>query len=121
MKHLPLIAGVCALAGAIFASPYAFAHAALKESSPAPNSTVAAPKDITLVFNEKIEPAFSSITVNDATGKKVAGGKGEIDAANPAIVKLDMPPLAPGAYAVLWVGVGPDGHRRTGQYRFTVK
>lgn len=121
MNQLRSIATACAAAAAVFASPYAAAHAALKESHPAAGSTVSAPKEITLVFNEKIEPAFSSITVNDATGKKVAAGKGEVDPANPAILKLDAPTLAPGAYAVQWVGVGPDGHRRTGQFRFTVQ
>jgi methionine-rich copper-binding protein CopC len=121
MKNLRSIAILCALAYAVLASPYAAAHAKLVESSPAAGSTVAAPKEITLVFNEKIEPAFSSITLNDATGKKILGGKAEVDASNPAILKLETPGLVPGAYAVQWVGIGPDGHRRTGTFQFTVK
>jgi copper resistance protein C len=77
MKALHTFAIACA-AAAILAAPYAAAHAVLKESSPAANSTVAAPREVSLLFNEKVEPAFS-------------------------------------------VGVGPDGHRRKGQFQFTVK
>lgn len=118
MKSLHTLAMACATAGAILAAPYAAAHAMLKESSPAANSSVSAPKEIALVFNERIEPAFSSVKVSDATGKEIAAGKGQADGAS---LKLEVPELAPGAYAVQWVGVGPDGHRRTGQFRFTVK
>lgn len=118
MKYLSTLALACAAAGILFAAPHAAAHAMLKESSPAANSTVSAPKEVALMFNEKIEPAFSSVKVNDAGGKEVAAGKGEVDGAR---LRLALPELAPGAYAVQWVGVGNDGHRRSGQFQFTVK
>ncbi len=117
MKALRTIA-ILAAAGALVAAPYAAAHAVLKESSPAANSTVASPKEISLLFNEKVEPAFSSAKLVDAVGKEVATGKGQVENDR---LKLAVPDLAPGTYSVQWVGVGPDGHRRKGQFQFTVK
>jgi methionine-rich copper-binding protein CopC len=126
MKRLHTLASnaamAAALAAAVLASPLAQAHAALKNSQPAANAVLEqAPRDIQLTFNEKLEPAFSSIVLQDAGGKDIAAGKAQVDAANPLLMKLDLPALASGAYSVRWVAVGPDGHRRTGQFGFTVK
>lgn len=51
----------------------------------------------------------------------MSAGKAQVDAGNPLLMKLELPALASGAYSVRWVAVGPDGHRRTGQFGFTVK
>jgi methionine-rich copper-binding protein CopC len=112
----------CIFAATALASPLAAAHAALKASVPAADATLdAAPKEIALTFNEKIEVAFSSATVKDAAGKPVAIGKPRVDEANPALMHIDVPELASGAYKVDWVAVGRDGHRRTGAFKFSVK
>ena len=122
MKRLLTLSLAAALAAATLASPLACAHAALKGSQPAANAVLEqAPRDIQLTFNEKVEPAFSSIALRDGGGKDVAAGKAQVDAANPLLLKLDLPALGAGAYSVRWVAVGPDGHRRTGQFGFTVK
>jgi methionine-rich copper-binding protein CopC len=129
MKRLHTLASTAAMAATlaaflagVLASPLALAHAALKSSQPAANAVLEqAPRDIQLTFNEKVESAFSSIVLQDAGGKDVAAGKAQVDAGNPLLMKLDLPALASGAYSVRWVAVGPDGHRRTGQFGFTVK
>jgi methionine-rich copper-binding protein CopC len=81
----------------------------------------AAPKEIALTFNEKIEAAFSSITLSTDGGKAVTAGKARVDAGNPAILHLDLPALAAGGYTVKWAVAGHDGHRRTGEFKFSVK
>ena len=48
----------------------ALAHAKLVRSNPAMNAAVAAPKAITLTFDEKIVPAFSSFTVSMPMGSQ---------------------------------------------------
>ncbi|WP_229459247.1 copper homeostasis periplasmic binding protein CopC [Massilia cavernae] len=112
----------CILAATALASPLAAAHAALKASVPAADAVLdAAPKEIALTFNEKIETAFSSAAVKDAAGNAVATGKPRVDAANPAVMHIEVPALAAGAYKVEWVAVGRDGHRRTGAFKFSVK
>nr|WP_315249487.1 copper homeostasis periplasmic binding protein CopC [uncultured Duganella sp.] len=122
MKPLHTIIAATAVAVATLASPIASAHASLKSSNPAAGATLdAAPKEIALTFNEKVEQAFSSISVADGQGKEVAAEKAKVDAANPAILRLDVPALSSGTYTVTWAVAGHDGHRRKGEFKFTVK
>ncbi|HEX5344368.1 MAG TPA: copper homeostasis periplasmic binding protein CopC [Duganella sp.] len=110
------------VAAAVLASPVALAHATLKSSNPAAGATVeAAPKEISLTFNQKVEQAFSNITLADGAGKEIATGKARVDEANPAILRLAVPGLSAGAYTVNWAVAGHDGHRRKGEFKFTVK
>lgn len=111
------------LGASTLASPLAMAHATIQLSEPAANAQLdKSPGAITLTFNEDVEPTFSSIVLQDATGKAVPDiGKAAVDAANKRLLKLDLPALKSGGYIVRWVAVGPDGHRRNGQYNFSVK
>lgn len=122
MKALHTIILATAMATAALASPFASAHASLKSSIPAAGATVAtAPKEISLTFNEKVEEAFSTVTLADGQGKPVASGKAKVDAGNPAILRMQAPPMSAGAYTVTWAVAGHDGHRRKGAFKFTVK
>lgn len=122
MKALRTFVITAAMAAAVVASPFASAHASLKSSTPAADATVTAPPaEVTLTFNEKIEPAFSSVTVADGQGKNVAADKAKVDGANPAMLRLAVPALVAGTYTVNWAVAGHDGHRRKGEFKFTVK
>ncbi len=100
----------------------AWAHATLKSATPAKDAEVTtAPKEIALQFNEKLEAAFSHAKVVDSAGKEVTTDKATLDAADPSVMKLALPALPAGTYKVEYVGVGHDGHRRKGDYSFTVK
>ena len=120
LRHytLSLMFAAAALAG----GNAAWAHAALQRASPAKDAEVTtAPTEIILQFNEKLEAAFSSAKLLDSSGKEVSSEKAMLDAANPSVMKLAIPALAAGTYKVEYVGVGHDGHRRKGNYVFTVK
>lgn len=127
MKTLHIMLATAIMATTTLAAPFAAAHASLKSSDPAANAVLAvAPKEIALTFNEKVEQAFSTITLSDAGGKTVAGAatgpaKATVDTENPAILRLVLPPLPAGAYTVVWAVAGHDGHRRKGDFTFTVK
>ncbi|MBA5686388.1 copper homeostasis periplasmic binding protein CopC [Rugamonas apoptosis] len=122
MNALRTVMIIAAMAAATLASPFAAAHASLKSSNPAAGATVdASPNEVTLTFNEKVEPAFSSITIADSQGKNVAPDKAKVDASNPAILRLPVPALASGTYTVNWAVAGHDGHRRKGDFKFSVK
>lgn len=113
---------VCIAVAASLASPYAAAHASLKSSSPQAGAVLAAaPKQISLTFNERVEGAFSSVTVADGQGKTIATEKAQVDQADPSVVRLDVPALSVGTYTVRWAVAGHDGHRRKGEFKFTVK
>jgi methionine-rich copper-binding protein CopC len=122
MKALRTMIIATAMAAATVASPFASAHASLKSSNPEAGATLtAAPKEIALTFNEKVEEAFSTITLADGEGKAITADKAKVDAANPAILRLESPTLAAGSYTVTWAVAGHDGHRRKGDFKFLVK
>jgi len=107
---------------AALASPFAWGHARLIRSDPASGATLtAAPKEIVLTFDEKVEEAFSTITLADAGGKALAAGKTKVDPSNPAVLRLEVPILSRGGYTVTWAVAGRDGHRRKGNFIFSVK
>lgn len=123
MKRLASLLAAAAIAAATLAAPLAHAHATIQTSEPAANAELAqAPTVIKLGFNEAVDPAFSSIVLQDSFGKPVAGvGKAVVEGDAKQQLKADLPALKSGGYIVRWVAIGPDGHRRTGQYNFSVK
>jgi methionine-rich copper-binding protein CopC len=118
---LPRIGITAMLLAAMAMHGTAWAHATLQGATPAKDAVVASPTEIILRFNEILEGAFSSAKVVDGAGKSVGTNKAALDPANPAILKLAVPALAAGKYRVEYVVVGHDGHRRKGDYFFTVK
>lgn len=99
----------------------AFAHAMPKQQSPAPDSTVDAPKTVSIDFSEGLEPSFSTLIVIDAAGKHVEAGKSVVDTQNNKHMSVALGTLATGAYQVEWAAVADDGHRTKGHYLFNVK
>jgi methionine-rich copper-binding protein CopC len=109
-----------ALVAAMAASYHADAHAFLKQASPAVGSTVPAPTDVVITFTEGVEPAFSSIVVQDSKGDRV--DTGDVHAASGDGLKLavELKPLVPGAYTVIWHATSVDTHKTEGRFVFTV-
>jgi copper resistance protein C len=108
------------LAGITLASA-AFAHVFPQKQEPGAGATVAAPSQVKVTFDGPLEPAFSSLTVTDASGKTVSTQKSAVDAQQPAVMTVPLPSLAAGHYTVHWVAVASDGHRTHGDYGFDVK
>jgi len=107
---------------AVAAASLAFAHAMPTHREPAAGATVDTKLNkISIDFDDRIEPSFSSIDVTDAQGKSVISGKAAVDAANPKHMSVSVGTLAPGKYTVAWVAVAADGHRTQGRYKFSVK
>ena len=121
MKTSNYLVAVLLTAAALGQSPV-WAHAALVNAEPANNAILAtSPTAITLHFTEKLERNFSSIKVMDAAGQAVTKQKAALDVADPQILHVALPALQGGKYSVQWVAIGHDGHRRTGDYTFSVK
>lgn len=100
----------------------ALAHALVTASSPAQGAVLAAaPEEVSITFNEKVEKLFSNATLKDARGATVSTAKARVDDVNPAVLRLALPALAPGKYVVKWTAVGIDGHRRAGDIAFSIK
>ncbi|ATC24404.1 MULTISPECIES: copper homeostasis periplasmic binding protein CopC [Caulobacter] len=119
MKVRALLLTVMAVSA--LAAGQASAHAKLVSSNPAAAATVAAPKTITLTFNEKLAPAFSSFELAMADGMKVPV-KTTVSKDRKSISGTPQGKLMPGGYKITWrAAAGEDGHRMDGVVAFTVK
>ena len=102
------------------ASP-AVAHAVLDQSVPAPRSTVrASPREVTLKFTQRLEPAFSRVQVFDAKGIEVDRGDSRVDANDPTSLRVSVPSLSKGRYRVTWRVLSIDTHVTKGEFNFDV-
>lgn len=103
----------------IAAAPAAFAHASLKHAKPAIGSTVHAPTALHLIFTERVEPLFSKVTIESATGKPVKVGPLH-SAEDGQELTLKLPELSPGTYTVVWHVTSVDTHKTHGRFQFMV-
>jgi methionine-rich copper-binding protein CopC len=106
---------------ALAASGPALAHTHLVQSSPAAGATVkTGPKTITLTFNERLVPTFSTFELTmPAHGMKVPV-KTAVSRDGKQIVGTLESPLKAGSYTVAWTAAGSDGHKMTGEVAFKV-
>jgi methionine-rich copper-binding protein CopC len=119
IRHLAF-AGLAASAALLVAGSAA-AHAHLVKSDPAANATVAAPKAISLTFNEKLTPAFSGFDLSMGDGMKMPV-KTAVSKDHLTIVGTPQGKLMAGAYKITWhAASADDGHRMDGTLAFTVK
>lgn len=112
-----------AIAAAIACAPFtAWAHATIVKSEPAKDALlVASPPAIVLAFNEPVEPAFSSVKLLNEAGNAITTEKPVVDPANKKVLRTAIPVLINGKYTVKYSTMGRDGHKRAGEYQFTVK
>jgi len=109
------------LIGVALYSSAASAHAFLKASIPAVGSSVqTAPAEVTIEFTEGVEPLFSTITVQDASGARVDTGGVHIEGDDTHLA-VGLKPLPPGTYRVTWHATATDTHKTQGSFSFTVK
>jgi methionine-rich copper-binding protein CopC len=105
----------CAAAGAD-------AHGVLDRTDPRAGGTVkSAPPQVRLWFTGALEAAYSRAQVLDATGQRADLGDSHVDDANRALLRVSVPPLAPGAYRVVWRVLSVDSHVTEGQFSFRVE
>jgi methionine-rich copper-binding protein CopC len=94
------------------------AHAALDRAEPRVGNTVAtAPHEVTLWFTEKLEAAFSSITVTNAAGERVDSGKTRVSGSQ---MSVTLRAGGPGTYRVNWRALSSDTHTTEGSFSFQV-
>src|SRR3989441_12811384 len=94
------------------------AHAFLDHAEPRVGNKVAtAPREVTLWFTQKLEPAFSSVTVTNAAGQRVDTGKPRVSG-NQMSVALRSG--GAGTYRVNWRVLSVDTHTTDGNFTFQV-
>jgi copper resistance protein C len=102
----------------VLASGQAQAHAMLDHAEPrVGNKVAAAPHEVTLWFTQTLEPAFSSITVTDPSGKRVDTGKPRVSGNQ---MSVSLRSGGAGTYHVTWRVLSVDTHTTDGNFTFSV-
>lgn len=120
---LRLIASLgAAILLAIAWAPPADAHAVLVRSAPPARATLAEKPDrVQLWFNERLEPAFSSVSVWSSAGTQVDAGDARVGPEDAKRLSVTLPPLPPGAYSVRYRVLSVDGHVVDSSFSFTIR
>ena len=96
----------------------ASAHAMLDRAEPRVGNRVAtAPREVTLWFTQKLEPAFSTITVTNAAGQRVDTGKTRVSGNQ---MSVSLRSGGAGTYHVTWRVLSVDTHTTDGSFTFQV-
>ena len=94
------------------------AHAFLDHAEPRVGNTVAtAPRDVTLWFTQKLEPAFSSVAVTNSAGQRVDTGKTRVSGNQ---MSVSLRSGGAGTYRVNWRVLSVDTHTTDGSFTFQV-
>ena len=109
------------LCAALAAGP-AFAHAHLRNAVPAVDSTVTTPPSaVSITYSEGVEPKFSTIEVDDPTGKRVDKQDPHTAPNDNKVLSVSLPSLSAGTYKVIWHATAVDTHKTEGTFTFTVE
>ena len=99
----------------------AAAHAFLDHATPAVGSVIqGSPAQVRLWFTQELEPAFSTVQVQDRDGRRVDKQDNNVDRANPMLMQVTLPQIAPGRYRVVWRALSVDTHVTEGDFTFDV-
>ncbi|MBR1207241.1 MULTISPECIES: copper resistance CopC family protein [unclassified Bradyrhizobium] len=94
------------------------AHAFLDHAEPRVGNKVASPpREVTLTFTQKLEAAFSSVTVTGPSGQRVDAGKARV---NGNQMSVSLKGGGVGTYHVNWHVLSVDTHTTEGNFTFQV-
>ncbi len=116
MRNLGLIAFLPVL---VLGSISARAHGMLERANPGVGSTVrTAPREVSIWFTEKLEAAFSTMTVTNAAGERVDTGAARVSG---KVMRVSLRPIGAGTYQVKWRVLSVDTHTTEGAFHFHVR
>jgi methionine-rich copper-binding protein CopC len=113
---------VLALMAWVLAVGIALGHSGLQRAEPPAESTLRRPpSEVKLYFSERIEPAYSTVRINDSRGAQVDRQDARIDPSNPCLMRVNLQPLEHGTYTVIWRVLSVDSHVTEGRFTFRVE
>jgi copper resistance protein C len=102
----------------VLAAGEACAHAFLDHAEPRVGNKVGnPPRELTLWFTQKLEPAFSSVTVTGPSGQRVDAGKARVSGNQ---MSVPLRAGGSGTYHVNWHVLSVDTHTTEGNFTFQV-
>lgn len=106
---------------ALFAAGPVWAHAKLVASNPANSAVVqAAPKSISLTFNEKLVPAFSKLDLTMPEHGMKMPLKTSLSDDGRTLTGVPQQALPKGSYKIVWSAATADGHKMSGEVAFRI-
>lgn len=110
------------LAGPLVPAPPVGAHASLVRSVPAHRAVLGRmPDRVQLWFNERLEPAYSTVSVWNAAGAQVDARDVTVGPDDPRRLSVTVEARAPGLYTVKYRVLSVDGHIVDNRFTFTIK
>jgi methionine-rich copper-binding protein CopC len=109
-----------ALLGSLLAASSVLAHAHLQSQTPAADSTVSAPAELSMVFSEGVEADFSKVTITKDGTEILVKSLVTQGSDKKTLIVTPAAPLTAGAYKVEWHVVSVDTHKSEGAYGFKV-
>ena len=110
------------LAGSVLSTGVALGHSRLQRAEPPVESTLKRPPtEVKLYFSERLEPAYSTVRVEDGQGARVDHDDSHVDRSSPLLMRVTLPPLASGTYTVIWRVLSVDWHITEGRFTFRVE
>lgn len=114
------LSAATAIAALLFAGS-AYGHAKLVKSNPAANAALsAAPKVLTLTFNEKVTPAFTKVELAMVDHDMKVPVKTAVSKDGHTVTATPQSALMKGAYKVTWTAATADGHKMSGDLAFRI-
>ena len=121
MHPLKAIITLCSVMLVCLEPWHAWGHAFPQRAEPPVGAMVAvSPPRVRIWFDGALEPVFSRLHVQTASGQRIDQGDGQVHPTDATLLEVHLPPLPLGTYRVLWSVVARDGHRTEGDYTFTV-
>lgn len=119
---VPVAMAVLVMAASAARPPTVLGHAQLVSSSPGAGEVVPdAPAELRLVFSERLELAYTRLSIADADGKPVPTGPHRLDPGDARVLDVPLDGLVEGAYSVTWRALSADdGHLTQGTFSFGV-
>lgn len=100
----------------------AAAHAVLLKTAPPARAVLReAPREVALFFNERLEPAYSTVTLSREEGAVLETGRASVSGQDARRLALPLPLLGPGSYVVRYRVLSVDGHLAEGRFGFVVR
>ena len=100
----------------------ASAHAYLIRTSPTASGVLnAAPRQVSLTYDEAVEPRFAIISVTNVDGHQETSGPVRRSAADPDTLVVPVRPGLPeGWYLIYWRAISVDGHPVQGAFTYAI-
>jgi methionine-rich copper-binding protein CopC len=114
------VLGVLLAIAALLVFPaLAAAHAHLESTDPEAGANLdEPPTEVTVTFDDELQPDGSGFTVADADGNEVGDGSLDLDVAERNVLRGEVSITDPGLYTVSWEIVAEDGHPDSGEFTF---